>query len=297
VRASGIEQSFEIRGNGLNYRHVYHAGNFADLLKHAVLTTLLEAMTRGAGPLTVIDTHAGAGVYDVRSDAALKTGEAAAGIGVLMADESAPAAFDALKAAVRRMNEGPLRYYPGSPELIAQALRGRDRLIACETRRDDFEMLSQTLRVPGALAMREDGWEAARRRAPRGPAPVLVLIDPPYEAPDDADRAADAVRAVLGRNAGAVVAVWAPIKDLAGFDALVGSLEESAGALLLIEARLRPPNDPLRMNGCAMVVINPPDGLEGPAAAAAAWIASALGEAGGSGAARIVGSRRRPASL
>lgn len=274
----------------MNYRHVYHAGNFADLLKHAVLTALLEAMTRGAAPLTVIDTHAGAGVYDLGSDAALKTGEAATGIGVLMTDGHAPAAFDALKAAVRRMNEGRVRYYPGSPELIAQALRGRDRLIACETRRDDFEMLSQTLRSPGALAAREDGWEAARRRTPKAPAPVLVLIDPPYEASDDPDRAADAVRAVLARNAGAVIAVWAPIKDLAGFDALVRGLEEAADALLLIETRLRPPNDPLRMNGCAMAVINPPAGLEAPAAAAATWIAGTLGEAGGLGAARVVGS-------
>jgi 23S rRNA (adenine2030-N6)-methyltransferase len=277
----------------LNYRHVYHAGNFADLLKHAVLTALLERMTHGgAAPLTVIDTHAGAGVYDLGSDAALKTGEAAAGIGLLMADEAAPAAFDALKAAVRRVNEGRDRYYPGSPELIAQALRGRDRLIACETRRDDFEMLSQTLRAQGALAVREDGWETARRRTPKGPAPVLVLIDPPYEASDDPDRAADTARAVLARNAGAVIAVWAPIKDLAGFDALVGALEESAGdrAPLLIETRLRPPDDPLRMNGCAMIVINAPAGLEAPATAAASWIAATLGEAGGFGAARIVGS-------
>ncbi len=255
-----------------------------------MLIALLEQMTRGAAPLTVIDTHAGAGVYDVASEAAVKTGEAAAGIGVLMADEDAPAAFDALKAAVRRMNEGRVRYYPGSPELIAQALRGRDRLIACEIRRDDFEMLSQTLRAPGAMAAREDGWETARRRTPKGPAPVLVLIDPPYEAGDDPDRVADVVRAVLARNAGAVIAVWAPIKDLAGFDALVGSLEESAVALLLIETRLRPPNDPLRINGCAMIVINPPAGLEAPAAAAASWIAGALGEAGGLGRARIVGS-------
>ena len=276
----------------MNYRHVYHAGNFADLLKHAVLTALLKTMMRGTAPLTVIDTHAGAGVYDVGSDAALRTGEAAAGIGVLMADEGAPAAFDALKAAVRGMNEGPVRYYPGSPELIAQALRGRDRLIACETRRDDFEMLSQALRAPGASAVREDGWDVARRRMPAAPAQALVLIDPPYEASDDPIRAADAARAILTRNAGAIIAVWAPIKDLAGFDALVGGLEESARdrALLLIETRLRPPDDPLRMNGCAMIVINPPAGLEAPAVAAATWIATALGEAGGLGRARSVGS-------
>jgi 23S rRNA (adenine2030-N6)-methyltransferase len=151
-------------------------------------------------------------------------------------------------------------------------------------------MLRQALRAPGASAVREDGWDVAARRTPAAPARALVLIDPPYEAGDDPDRVAQTTRAVLSRNGGAVIAVWAPIKDLAGFDALVGTLEESAGALLLIETRLRPPNDPLRMNGCAVLVTNPPAGLEAPAAAAATWIAGALGEAGGLGRARIVGS-------
>jgi 23S rRNA (adenine2030-N6)-methyltransferase len=276
----------------MNYRHVFHAGNFADLLKHAVLTSILGEMTRGGAPLTVIDTHAGAGLYDLKSDPALKTGEAAAGIGVLMADTSAPAAFDALKAAVRALNETGWRTYPGSPELAAQALRPRDRLFACETRREDFQMLSQALRVPGAQALREDGWEAAWRRTPRPPAPLLVLIDPPYEAGDDPDRAAEAVSRVLARNGGAVIAVWAPIKDLAAFDALIARLEEASGRrpMLLVEARLRSLDDPLRLNGCAMAIINAPAALESPAAAAARWIAGALGEPGGLGRATFVGS-------
>jgi 23S rRNA (adenine2030-N6)-methyltransferase len=276
----------------MNYRHVFHAGNFADLLKHAVLTAILGEMTRARAPLTVIDTHAGAGVYDLQSDPALRTGEAAAGIGVLMEDAAAPAAFDALKAAVRRLNESGWRTYPGSPELAARALRPRDRLFACETRREDFDMLSQALRVPGAQALREDGWEAAWRRAPRPPAPVLVLIDPPYEAGDDPDRAAEAVRRVLARNAAAVIAVWAPIKDLASFDALISGLEEAAGRrpMLLVEARLRSLHDPLRLNGCGTVIINPPAALKSPADAAARWVAGALGEPGGFGRAAYVGS-------
>jgi 23S rRNA (adenine2030-N6)-methyltransferase len=148
------------------------------------------------------------------------------------------------------------------------------------------------LRAPGAQAVREDGWEAAARRTPKAPAQVLALIDPPYEAGDDPARVAATARAVLARNSAAVIAVWAPLKDLAGFDALLGALEDAGTPrpMLVAEARLRAPDDPLRLNGCAMAVVNAPAGLEGPAAAAAGWIAAVLGEAGGLGRAGIVGS-------
>jgi 23S rRNA (adenine2030-N6)-methyltransferase len=272
----------------VNYRHVFHAGNFADLLKHAVLTALLADLTRGGGPLTVIDTHAGAGVYDLESDAARRTGEAEA-IVRLMADDDAPTVFEALKAAVRELNTGPpVRTYPGSPAIIASALRPRDRLIACETRRDDYETLRESLRAANAEASREDGWDAARKRTPRAPARVLVHIDPPYEAGDDGAQAAQTVKTVLSRNRDAVIAVWAPIKDLAGFDALVSDIETSGATVLVAEVRLRRPDDPLRLNGCAMLVVNPPLGLEGPVGEAAAWIAAVLGEPGGLGRAQIL---------
>lgn len=269
----------------MNYRHVFHAGNFADLLKHAVLLDILAKVTAVREPLTVIDTHAGAGVYDLGSDPAQRTGEGAAA-GVLMADPAAPAAFEPLKAAIGRLNETGHRHYPGSPLLIAHALRARDQLIACETRREDFEFLREALRGPaGAFALREDGWDVARLRTPRSPAPALVLIDPPYEAADDPQHAAEAVGQVLGRNVRAVVAVWAPIKDLASFDALLASLEDAARGLpiLLAETRLRPPDDPLRLNGCAMIVVNPTPDLEDRAREAAEWIAGAFGDRTGLG--------------
>jgi 23S rRNA (adenine2030-N6)-methyltransferase len=274
----------------MNYRHAFHAGNFADLLKHAVLTALMAEMTRAGGPVTVIDTHAGAGGYDLAGEAARKTGEGAAGIGVLLTDAAAPAAFDALKAAVRRL--GPDRY-PGSPELIAAALRPSDALIACEVRQDDFAVLAGMLRrYRGAVAVREDGWEVAVRRTPAPPARAVVLIDPPYELGDDARSAAAAARAVLARNGAAIVAVWAPIKDLASFDAFLGALETAAGGrpVLVAEVRLRPLDDPTRLNGCAMIVIGAPAVIEAPAAAAANWIATVLGEQNPVGRANFVGS-------
>jgi 23S rRNA (adenine2030-N6)-methyltransferase len=277
----------------LNYRHAFHAGNFADLLKHAVLTELLARLTMATGPLTVIDCHAGAGIYDLASEAARKTGEGAAGIGVLMADTGAPAAFDALKAAVGRLAVAGRALYPGSPDLIARALRPGDALIACESRADDFAALDARLKGRrGALALNADGWRAAERRMPVAPARALVLIDPPYELGDDADRTVATTERLLSANPGAVIAAWAPIKDLASFDALLGGLEEAASErpVVVAQVRLRALDDPMRLNGCAMVVVSAPPGIEGPSDAAAAWIASALGEKNAVGRARRVGS-------
>jgi 23S rRNA (adenine2030-N6)-methyltransferase len=271
----------------VNYRHAFHAGNFADLIKHAVLIALLQRLTAGAAGLTVIDTHAGAGLYDLEADAARRTGEGAAGIGRLLASDDSPAAFAPLRAAIEALNGGSSgRLYPGSPLLIARFLRPGDRLIACELRLDDHAALARALpRRPEIEVLQADGWRvlAARAGAARGPA--LVLIDPPFEHRDDAGQAVAATRRVLGRNRAAVIAIWVPIKDLAGFDAFALALAEAAGRapVLMVEVRLRPLDDPMRLNGCAVAVVNPPEGLEATAAAAAQWIAAMLGEPGALG--------------
>jgi 23S rRNA (adenine2030-N6)-methyltransferase len=149
----------------MNYRHAFHAGNFADLLKHAVLLSLLQAMTRDAAPLQVLDTHAGAGVYDLGGEAALKSGEAQAGIIRLMAEPETPPVFDALKAQVRRLNpKGAVRLYPGSPVLAVQTLRKGDAYLGCELRPDDHALLAQTLAKQGlGRALLADGYEEAAR--------------------------------------------------------------------------------------------------------------------------------------
>jgi 23S rRNA (adenine2030-N6)-methyltransferase len=271
----------------MNYSHAFHAGGFTDLLKHAVLTQLLRSLATGPTPLVVIDVHAGAGIYDLQADAARRTGEAEAGIGRLMSDGTAPSAFDDLIAEVRRANRGgEVRFYPGSPLLIANRFRPGDGLIACELRADDFAALKSVLgRHAGARALNEDGWRAAAQRSPPPPARVLVLIDPPFERPDDRHSIESAVKAVLRRNPKAVIAIWAPIKDLTGLDDLIGAVEDACGraALLTAQVRLRPLTDPMRLNGCAMLVINPPAGVEAAAAAAAEWIAVSVGEPGATG--------------
>lgn len=268
----------------MNYRHAFHAGNFADLLKHAALLEILARMQAESGALQVIDTHAGAGAYDLRSEAARKSGEAQAGIVRLLEAQDAPAAFDALKAAVSRFNGGgPPHLYPGSPALIVQAQRAADSYLACELRPGEHRLLQQTLAArKTAEALLSDGFAAASARLDPKTA-NLVLIDPPFEAADDYDRIAATVKAVLARRSQACLAIWVPLKDLETFDALLRRLEDNgAPALLIAETRLRPLADPLKMNGCAMVVINPPAGLQTPLEQAAAWIATRLGGPGAS---------------
>ena len=276
------------KGSVLNYRHHFHAGNFADLVKHAVLLALLKRLTAEAAPLTVIDTHAGAGLYDLTDDKARRSKEADAGIGRLMVDADAPKVFDDLKAAVRGLNTGgDLRFYPGSPLLAASALRNGDRYVGYELREDDQAALQAMLRVrvrPGvkALARLGDGYSAAEEAAATDGRTTLYLIDPPFERGDEYDRIVQTVRAALGAGP-AQFAIWTPIKDLETFDALLRRLEAlGPGSITVAEVRLRPLTDPMKMNGCAMILIDAPD-MTDEALAICAWVAAHCGDAGAKG--------------
>ncbi len=266
----------------MNYRHAFHAGNFADLVKHATLTRLLEALLATPAPLNIVDTHAGAGGYDLDGELSRRTGEAAQGIFRLMAADDAPRVFDALKRAVRQGNPGgAVRFYPGSPSLIVGVLRAGDRYTACELRDDDFALLRQTLSGHGgAVALQADGFATARRAAGRD-GRLFVLIDPPFERADDYERIAETLNMVLGLDPQACVAVWLPLKDLETFDAFLRQVEPAARSLLIAEARLKPLVDPMKMNGCAMVIANAPAGIESDLEAICGWVAGNLGEAGG----------------
>ncbi|WP_419251888.1 23S rRNA (adenine(2030)-N(6))-methyltransferase RlmJ [Caulobacter sp. ErkDOM-YI] len=266
----------------MNYRHAYHAGNFADLQKHAILLAVLEALKAGSPSLSVIDTHAGAGGYDLSGEMARRSGEADAGIFRLLQEADAPAVFVPLIAAVRAMNggrDGPL--YPGSPLLIAGALRREDRYTACELRDDDFDLLRRSL-APYAFAQasKADGYETAAARAGRG-GRAFILIDPPFERPDDYARIVEVTRQALQRDPAAVLAIWTPLKDLETFDAFVRGLETVTNDALVAEVRLRPLLDPMKMNGSTMVLVGAPPEVEPAVRAATDWIVRNLGQAGG----------------
>ena len=270
----------------MNYRHAFHAGNFADLVKHAALMVSLDLMTRQPAPLMVIDTHGGAGGYDLADGPSQRSGEAAQGIARLLADPAAPDAFDPLIAAVSRINpQQPVRLYPGSPALIVGALRSSDRLTTCELRPDDFGALKSLLEpyAPAVEVLHEDGFAAASARIPARDA-ALVLIDPPYERSDDYERAVHATAQALARNSKAVVMIWLPLKDLETFDRFLRNLEDTVAAPVLVaEARLKALDDPMTLNGCALAIINPPAGLSAPLEDICRWTAQTLGHGAGEG--------------
>jgi 23S rRNA (adenine2030-N6)-methyltransferase len=252
-------------------------------VKHALLLELLARLTARPEPLAVLDTHAGAGLYDVTGEAARRSGEAEAGVARLMADAGEPAPLARLRKAVQAVNRGgALRLYPGSPVLVARTLRPGDRYDGYELRPEDHAALKQALRpFPNARAIAGDGYAALAGAADADRA-RLILVDPPYERGDEYPRVVEGVRAALARGP-ATVAVWAPLKDLESFDALLGALEDS-GPGLSVQARLRPLDNPLRLNGCALVFLGEPalmQALQAPAEAVAGWAVAALGEPGG----------------
>lgn len=264
----------------MNYRHSFHAGNFADLVKHALVLWLLERR-QASGPVTVIDTHAGAGVYDLSGDGA-RSKEAEAGVARLMAAADRPPAIEALAQAVARLNpRGGANLYPGSPLLIASRLRPVDRYLGFELNPPVLDLLEQALEpFPHAAARGGDGYDQAKAEAAHAGG-AFVLIDPPFERPDDYHRAADTGAAIVRADARATVAIWTPLKDMETFDGFLRRLDQAGVTRVLVaEARLRPLTNPMKMNGCAVVVLNPPAGTEAAAGEICGWVAEQLGEAG-----------------
>ena len=264
----------------MNYRHSFHAGNFADLVKHALLLWLLKTR-QASGPVTVLDTHAGAGLYDLTGDAA-RSREAEAGVARLMAAENRSPLIEALAAQVEALNpQGGVRFYPGSPVLIARALGQGDRYVGFELRDEVAGLLRESLKdFAQARAEIGDGYERVRAEA-RQTRGAVVLIDPPFERPDDYVRAAETAGTIIASDPEAVVAIWTPLKDLETFDGFLRRLASATSAATLVaEARLRPLTDPMKMNGCAMVVVNPPAGSDAAATEVCGWVAGTLGDVG-----------------
>lgn len=203
----------------MNYRHAYHAGNFADVLKHVVLTLVLRYMTQKPQPMRVIDVHAGVGLYDLTGIEAGKTGEWRDGIGRLLQASLAGEAAKLLAPyleAVAQLNEygGPLRVYPGSPVLARTLLRTSDTLIANELHPEDFETLRSNLKGGrNTRVMNLDAWIALKSLLPPPERRGLVLIDPPFEATGEFETLAVSLAEAIRRFATGTYIVWYPIKD------------------------------------------------------------------------------------
>ena len=235
----------------------------------------------------MIDTHAGAGVYALDDKAARRSGEAQAGVARLMNDPSPPPILEPMIEAVRACNAGgKLSRYPGSPWLSVRALRRGDAYLGCELRPDDHDELSRHLSsLRSAVrveALQADGYATAAARLTTVRGRALLLIDPPFERADDYARIAELI-ARRPDPARQPALIWTPLKDLETFDAFLAALEATGPAsLVAAQARLRPLDDPMQMNGCAVVLVDAPD-LDAAAQALCTWVAARLGGADGLG--------------
>jgi 23S rRNA (adenine2030-N6)-methyltransferase len=248
----------------MNYRHAFHAGNFADVLKHVIITRILIHLREKATPFRVIDTHAGEGLYDLSGEEACRTGEWRDGIGRLV-DASLPADMAELVtpylAAVRACNRADeLRYYPGSPVLAGRLLRPQDRLIACELEPRAAAALSRHLRgSPAAKVMAIDGWIALNAYVPVKERRGLVIVDPPFEQPDDLTRLAEGVTAAHRKWPTGIYLMWYPIKDRDGADRFIRRMRRAGmERCLRVEFAVSAPEPDGGLSACGMVVVNPP---------------------------------------
>jgi 23S rRNA (adenine2030-N6)-methyltransferase len=231
----------------MNYRHAFHAGNFGDCLKHALLLWLLDALQRKPTPLYVLDTHAGAGAYDLSNLPARRTNESRGGIRRLLEAIAPP--LDRYLDLVRQLG-----LYPGSPALIRALLRPGDRLACCELHPEENAALRRSFAIH-----QRDGYEALGALLPPHEKRGLVLIDPPFEEPDEFTRLAASLATAHGRFPSGVLAAWYPVKHRTPVRAFHTALQ-SAGIrdIVTAELLLRAPLDPERLNGCGLLVINPP---------------------------------------
>ncbi|KAF1691440.1 23S rRNA (adenine(2030)-N(6))-methyltransferase RlmJ [Pseudoxanthomonas koreensis] len=275
----------------MNYRHAFHAGNHADVLKHMVLLALLDALLRKDAPFFVLDTHAGRGRYLLQGEQAGRTAEAATGILQLLGlDDPPPVVGRYLRAVAAGNPVDALLTYPGSPLLVAQAMRAQDRLAACELQPEEAAALKTLFAHDARVAVHaRDGYDAIRALLPprvdgvriaRG----LVLVDPPYEAQDEEyPRVARAVREALERWPQASCAIWYPIKLRRSLQPFFRKLEAlPARSLLLAELLVRPDDSPLRLNGSGMAILNAPWKLDEAIAPALPVLQRRLGEPGAS---------------
>jgi 23S rRNA (adenine2030-N6)-methyltransferase len=273
----------------VNYRHAFHAGSFADVFKHAVLCRILNYLRTKPAPFRVIDTHAGAGVYDLEGSEASRGGEWHAGIARLMAAELAPPVAALLAPyleVVNALNErGRLRTYPGSPALARAWLRAQDRLIAWEIEPQAAAALRQNLSGDIRIKTLEiDGWTALGAYVPPKERRGLVLVDPPFEAEGDFVRLARGLAAAHRKWATGIYALWYPIKGSSERDVLAKRLRRQGIAKILRgELTVAPLSDPDRLNGCGMILVNPPWTLEKELSVLLPALAAILGRDGKGG--------------
>jgi 23S rRNA (adenine2030-N6)-methyltransferase len=277
----------------MNYRHAYHAGNFADVVKHAILARVLTYLKLKPQPFRVIDTHAGAGRYDLSGVEAGKTGEWRDGIARLIncdIPDDAAALLAPYLDAVRAVNVavnvgGALTFYPGSPVIARHLMRPGDQLVANELHSEDFAALKTEMRrAPDTKVLGLDAWLAVKSLLPPPERRGLILIDPPFEKADEFERLTEALAAGLQRFATGVYVVWYPVKTKAAADRFVRDAAH-LGCANILDVRLTicEPFAGLGLTETGLLIVNPPFSLSGELERLLPFLVERLGEGRGAG--------------
>ena len=269
----------------MNYRHAFHAGNFADVVKHAVLARMVMHLRIKDAAFRIIDTHAGAGRYNLAGDEATRGGEWQDGIGRVWQAPFAPEAAALLAPyldVVRAMNAGgPLSVYPGSPLLIRAWLRPQDRLIACELESGSAQALHRNLRGDARVkTVAMDGWTALMANIPPKERRGLVLIDPPYEEAGELTRLADAIGAAHRKWQTGSLLAWYPIKNTREVTGFVRALSAFPLEDALRIEFIRDAAGPDKLRGSGLIAVNPPWTLDSELKILLPALAAALPSAG-----------------
>ncbi|WP_153100813.1 23S rRNA (adenine(2030)-N(6))-methyltransferase RlmJ [Paraburkholderia hayleyella] len=267
----------------LSYRHAFHAGNHADVLKHAVLVQLLDYLKQKDKGYWYIDTHAGAGVYSLQEGYAIQTGEFASGIARLWSRTDLPAALAAYVDEVAALNpDGQLRYYPGSPYVAWRQMREQDRMRLFEMHTTEIEVLRHNFRDAGRRAMLHDGdgFEGIKALLPPPTRRALVLIDPSYEDKRDYSRTLHCLEECLSRFATGTYAVWYPQVTRLEAQRFPDQLKrlQAKNWLHVSLTVSRPPSGGFGLFGSGMFILNPPYTLAATLKAVMPWLVEALGQ-------------------
>ncbi|MBS0662684.1 MAG: 23S rRNA (adenine(2030)-N(6))-methyltransferase RlmJ [Verrucomicrobia bacterium] len=280
----------------MNYRHHFHAGNFADVMKHVLLLRLIAGMQRKEKGFLYLDTHAGRGAYVLaaaaRGDSLARQPEHPLGIGRLVSRSDLPPGVADYVTLVRSFDQqrggrgDGTGHYPGSPWLVQLRARPQDRLVLCELHPEEHAELAREFALgPRAQVVAADGYAAVRAYLPPLERRALVLIDPPFEAQDEFARIVSAVAEALRRLPGAVIAIWYPLTERARLDAFIGELCALAlPPTLELELAVAGPGSALKLKGCGLVVLNPPWKFDAETSPLLEWLAAALAQEPGGGA-------------
>ena len=282
----------------MNYHHAFHAGGFADVIKHIVLVRILTYLHEKPAPFRVIDSHAGAGLYDLTDEQARRGGEWLTGIARIMQARFSQTATSLVKPyldIVRAFNPpGLLQAYPGSPLIARALLRPQDRITACEIEPAARKALIDALRKDAqARVVDLDGWVALPAFVPPNERRGLVLVDPPFEASDEFDRLADGFNSAFSKWPTGVYLLWYPAKSRRASDQLARQVAQTTASVrpertcLRLEFSVAPQAVDSALTSCGLLIVNPPWTLQGELKTILSELEKPLGQ-GGAGRFRLV---------